>query len=51
MEDTESIFDELMPTVGEVNDSEIDEMLSSFSGDGQSTSINKIDELLKDLKG
>jgi hypothetical protein len=51
MEDTETIFDELMPNVAEVNDSEIDEMLSSFSSSGQSQSIDKIDELLKDLKG
>lgn len=51
IENTESIFDELMPSVSEVSDSEIDDMLSSLSESGQSSSIDKIDELLKDLKG
>ena len=51
IENTESIFDELMPNASEVSDSEIDEMLSSMSSSGKSESISKIDELLKDLKG
>ena len=51
IENTESIFDELMPNATEVSDSEIDDMLSSLSDSGQSNSIDKIDELLKDLKG
>ena len=50
MEDTESLFDELMPSMDNLSDSELEKELGVLSQGDNSQSINKIDELLKDLK-
>lgn len=50
MEDTEGLFDELMPATDELSDDELEEAFGSFSSKETSESITKIDDLLKDLK-